>query len=122
MAPMILERDEGRFFERVTNVHPYASEIQTLDLSENSQSVKFGPDCPLPFLNFKRDGLINYVLKPLFGVKTLIRLVKKENINVIRTTYPYGCEPYACLTGRLTNIPFYFSIHTDYEKNDKLTG
>jgi len=34
VASMILERDEGGFFKKVFNVHPYASKTQTFDLNE----------------------------------------------------------------------------------------
>src|SRR4030042_6403399 len=84
VASMILERDEGGFFKRVFNVHPYASRTQTIDLNETHRLIEFGPDYPFSFLNFKGGGLINYLLKPAFVFKRLIRLVKKENIDLIR--------------------------------------
>ena len=122
VAPMILERDEGGFFKRVFNVHPYASKTQTMDLNENHQLIEFGPDYPLPFLNFKGGGLINYFLKPAFLLKTLLHLVKKEHIDVIRATDPYWCGFYAWAVGKMTGIPFCISIHADYDKCYSLDG
>ena len=122
VASMILERDEGGFFKRVFNVHPYASKTQSFDLNGNHQLIEFGPDYPFSFLNFKGGGLINYLLKPAFVFKRLILLVKKENIHVIRATDPYWCGFYAWAVSKLTGIPFCISIHADYDKCYSLDG
>jgi glycosyltransferase involved in cell wall biosynthesis/2-polyprenyl-3-methyl-5-hydroxy-6-metoxy-1,4-benzoquinol methylase len=122
VVSMILERDEGGFFKKVFNVHPYASKTQTLDLNEIHQLIEFGPDYPFSILNFKGGGIINYLLKPIPIIKALADLVKRKHINVIRATDPYWCGFYAWAVSKLTGIPFCVSIHADYEKCYRLSG
>lgn len=122
VVSMILERDEGGFFKRVFNVHPYASKTQTMDLNGKHQLIEFGPDYPFRFLNFRGGGLINYFLKPAFVLKTLLRLLKEEHIDVIRATDPYWCGFYAWASSKLTDIPFCISVHADYDKCYTLEG
>jgi len=122
VASMILERDEGGFFKRVFNIHPYASRTQTVDLDETHRLIEFGPDYPFSFLNFKGGGLINYFFKPPFVLERLIHMVKKENIDMIRATDPYWCGFYAWAVSRSTGIPFCISIHADYDKCYSLVG
>jgi glycosyltransferase involved in cell wall biosynthesis len=119
---MILERDEGGFFKRVFSVHPYASKTQTLNLNETHQLIEFGPNYPFSFLNFKIFEFINYLLKPLPSVKALIRLIRREHIDVIRATDPFLCGFYAWAASKLTGIPFCISIHADYDKRYSLNG
>jgi glycosyltransferase involved in cell wall biosynthesis len=116
VVSMILERDEGGFFKKVFNVHPYASKTQTLDLNEIHQLIELGPDYPFSILNFKGAGIINYLLKPIPIIKALADLVKRKHINVIRATDPYWCGFYAWAVSKLTGIPFCISIHADYDK------
>lgn len=52
----------------------------------------------------------------------MIRLIKKERINVIRATDPYWCGFCAWAVSKITQIPFCISIHADYEKNYQLLG
>lgn len=122
VASMILERDEGGFFKRVFSVHPYASKTQTLNLNETHQLIEFGPNYPFSFLNFKIFKFINYLLKPLPIVKALIRLIRREHIDVIRATDPFLCGFYAWAASKLTGIPFCISIHADYDKCYTLIG
>lgn len=122
VASMILERDEGGFFKKVFNVHPYALKTQTLKLNETHQLIEFGPEHPFSFPNFKFIKLINYLLKPLIVIKALTQLVRREHIDVIRATDPYLCGFYAWTVRRLTGVPFCVSIHTDYDKTYRLSG
>jgi glycosyltransferase involved in cell wall biosynthesis len=119
---MILERDEGGFFKKVFNVHPYASRTQSLDLNETHRLIEFGPDYPLPFLNFKFGKPINYFLKSTSIIKVLTRLIKQEHIDLIRATDPFWCGFYAWAASKFTGIPFCVSIHADYDKCYRLDG
>lgn len=122
VAPMILERDEGGFFKKVFNVHPYASQTQSLNLNETHRLIEFGRDYPFSFLNSNLGKKVNYLFKPLWIVKTLISLVKTEHIDMIRATDPFWCGFYAWMVGRLTGVPFCVSIHADYDKLYQLEG
>lgn len=122
VASMILERDEGGFFKKVFNVHPYASKTETLDLNETHRLIEFGRDYPFSFLNSNLGKKVNYLFKPLWIVKALISLVKTEHIDMIRATDPFWCGFYAWMVSRLTGIPFCVSIHADYGKRYQLDG
>jgi glycosyltransferase involved in cell wall biosynthesis len=122
VASMILERDEGGFFEKVFNVHPYASRTQILELNKTHRLIEFGPDYPFSFLNFRSVKFLNYLLKPLFMVKAIVRLIRREHIDVIRATDPFLCGFYAWAASKLTGVPYCISIHADYDKLYKLDG
>jgi len=122
VASMILERDEGGFFKKVFNVHPYASKTETLDLNETHRLIEFGRDYPFSFLNSNLGKKVNYLFKPFWIVKALISLVKTEHIDMIRATDPFWCGFYAWMVSRLTGIPFCVSIHADYDRRYRLDG
>jgi len=122
VASMILERDEGGFFKKVFNVHPHASQTQTLDLSEVHQLIEFGPDYPFSSLNFKFGKILNYFIKPLSMIKALVHLIRRERVDLIRATDPFWCGFYAWAASKLTGIPFCVSIHADYDKCYRLDG
>jgi glycosyltransferase involved in cell wall biosynthesis len=122
VAPMILERDEGGFFKKVFNVHPYASRTQSLDLNETQRLIEYGPDYPLRFLTSKFGRAINYLLKPAFIIKSVTHIIKREHIDVIRATDPFWCGFYAWAASKLAGIPFCISIHADYDKYYQLNG
>ena len=121
-AFMILERDEGGFFKKVVSVHAYASQTQTMALNETHSVVEFGPDYPFSFLMFKGGGLINYLLKPIPIIRSLAKLIRHNQISLIRATDPFWCGFYGWAASTLTGIPFCVSIHTDYEKYYQMTG
>jgi glycosyltransferase involved in cell wall biosynthesis len=122
VASMILERDEGGFFKKVFNVHPHASQTQTLDLNEVHQLIEFGPDYPFSSLNFKFGKILNYFIKPLSIIKALVHLIRRERVDLIRATDPFWCGFYAWAASKLTGIPFCVSIHADYDKCYRLDG
>jgi len=122
VASIIFERDEGGFFDKVFNVHPYASRTQILELNETHRLIEFGPDYPFSIPNYKFIKFINYLLKPLPIIKALIQLIKREHVDVIRATDPFLCGFYAWAASRLTGVPFCISIHADYDKLYKLNG
>jgi len=122
VAPMILERDEGGFFKKVFNVHPYASQTQSLNLNETHRLIEFGRDYPFSFLNSNLGKKVNYLFKPLWIVNALIFLVKTEHIDMIRATDPFWCGFYAWVVSKLTHIPYCISIHADYNKRYRLAG
>lgn len=120
VASMILERDEGGFFKKVFNIHPHASQTQTLDLNEVHQLIEFGPDYPFSSLNFKFGKILNYFIKPLSIIKALVHLIRLERVDLIRATDPFWCGFYAWAASQWTGIPFCVSIHADYDKCYKL--
>jgi hypothetical protein len=123
VASMILERDEGGFFKKVVSIHPYASQTQTMALNETHTVVEFGPDYPFSFLMFiKGGGIINYLLKPIPIIRSLVKLIRHNQISLIRATDPFWCGFYGWMASTLTEIPFCVSIHADHEKYYKVSG
>jgi len=122
VASMILERDEGGFFKKVLNAHPYASKTQTFDLNETHRLIEFGRNYPFSFLNSNLGKRVNFLFKPASIVKILTSLVRREHIHVIRATDPFLCGFYAWAVSKLTGVPFCVSIHADYDKCYRLDG
>lgn len=123
VASMILERDEGGFFEKVFNFHPYASKTQTLTLNERHRLIELGPDYSCYFSpKYEFGRILNLILRIALIIKTLVSLARREHIGVIRATDPFWCGFYAWVVSRLTGIPFCVSIHADYDKCYRLDG
>jgi glycosyltransferase involved in cell wall biosynthesis len=123
VASMILERDEGGFFEKVFNFHPYGSKTQTLNLNETHRLIELGPDYSCYFSQkYELGRILNLIPRIALTIKTLFSLVRREHIGVIRATDPFWCGFYAWVVSRLTGVPFCISIHADYDKCYRLDG
>lgn len=120
VAGMILERDEHGFFDRVVTVHPIADRSQIIDLTpvhrliECDLGLALGPDASW----WSRVWASARALVLLGG---LVRLVRRERIDIIRANDPYLMGLLAYAVARLTRRHFCVSIHTDYDKNFELT-
>lgn len=119
VTEMILERDEGGFFKHVHTTHFPTPRSQQWRLSSRHTVVEIGPE-PLDRLRIPRT-----IFKALYFLKilwVLARLVRSENVTLIRATEPCLRGLVALLLGRLARIPWCVSIHADYDVCYGLAG
>ena len=99
---MILERDEGGFFERVITIHPLTPTTRTIDLNETHRVYELG------------GRLQPFRLWRVF--KDAVRIAKDERINLVRATDAYLMGLMAWWVARAQRVPFCVSVHADYAK------
>lgn len=99
---MILERDEGGFFERVVTVHPLAPIARTIDLNETHRVYELGGSLS-PFRLWRT-------------FQDAVRIAKDERVNLVRATDAYLMGLMAWWVARAQRIPFCISVHADYGK------
>lgn len=99
---MILERDEGGFFERVITVHPLTPIARTIDLNETHRVYELGGSLS-PFRLWR-------------AFRAAARIAKDERVNLVRATDAYLMGLMAWWVARAQRIPFCISVHADYAK------
>jgi glycosyltransferase involved in cell wall biosynthesis len=118
---MILDRDEGGFFERVVTVHPLASRTRTIDLGPVHRIYEFS----LGRKPSRRGlGIVTLAVAPirLTGVLlAMIRIARNERVNLVRATDPYLMGLLGWVVSRSLGIPFCVSLHADYDTRFRLT-
>lgn len=116
---LILDRDEGGFFERVVTVHPLAFHDRIVDLNATHRIYEFsaGRAANPPTIS----GLVTLPLRLAALVPRLLRIVREERIDLIRATDAYVMGLLAWIASRAVGIPYCVSIHADYEKCFTLT-
>jgi glycosyltransferase involved in cell wall biosynthesis len=117
---LILERDEGGFFDRVVTVHPLARQEAVVDLNATHRIYEFWAG------NRAHEPTFGSVLRVIFfvprAVLRLRRIIKTERIQLIRATDAYVMGLLAWAASRICRIPFCVSIHADYPKRFALTS
>lgn len=104
---MILERDEGGFFERVVTVHPLTPMARTIDLNGIHRVYELGGRLrPLALWRAFRDA---------------VRIAKDERVDLVRATDAYLMGLMAWWVARARRIPFCVSVHADYAKRFALS-
>lgn len=119
---MILDRDEGSFFERVVTVHPFASKTQVVALNNVHVVHEFFHDVSGDKTRFRIIRWFNfagYIMKLVRRVRSILR---KEGIDIVRSTDPYWTGFIGWLVTRVPRLPFCVSIHADYDKRYELAG
>lgn len=119
---MIIDRDEDGFFKRCVTVHPLTQRTQTIDINETHVIHEIGFDL-IP--GSHRHKLLRYLQVPLHFFRILRicgRLVREEQVDLIRATDPYWMGFFALLVARKRGLPFCVSIHSDYDKRFELDG
>jgi glycosyltransferase involved in cell wall biosynthesis len=116
---MILERDEGGFFERVVTVHPLAMQDRVIDLNAVHRLYEFDAGTYLTPARIR--GLLALPFRLVSIVRSLLRIVHEERIDVIRATDVYVMGMLAWIVARLGRIPFCVSIHAPYDERFALT-
>lgn len=120
---MILERDEGGFFERVVTVHPFAERTRKVDMSDTHVVLEFALPQVKQGRFFRPLGWLRFSIQ-LIRLAVRIRLIMgKERIDIIRANDPYYAGLLGWMASRLPpRRPFCVSIHADYEKRYELDG
>jgi len=120
---LILERDEGRFFDNILTLHPFTKNNKTILLKENNKIIEYGWKSKSNFLN-------NFLIAKIFGTLSILFkllfvfpfIIKKEKISIIRATDPYYMGLIGLYYSKLLKIPLVVSVHSDYEKRFILDG
>ena len=120
---LILERDEGDFFETVLTLHPFTKNDNVVNLTTNNKVIEYG-------WKFNKNYLNNFLIIKIFGTLIILFklafvfpfLIKKEKISIIRATDPYYMGLIGLCYSKLLNIPFVVSVHSDYDMGEKLGG
>lgn len=120
VAPLITERDEGGFFERVVTVHPSARATRVIDLAPHQRLYEYR-EWFLPFgERLKPLRYAHHFIHMLRMTWVIWRLLRTERIDLIRANDPAFTGLLAYLVTRLKTLPFCVSLHADYEKRFEL--
>ena len=118
---MIAERSEGGYFGRVISIHPLAKKSRVLKIGENHHLIEFGFDY-FPFGS--KSKLLRLLYSPGYVLRSaylMSRLIKNENVDVVRASDPYWAALITWLALKIsTGIPFIISIHADWDKRHEL--
>lgn len=110
----LTQNEEGGYFDHVYTIHPFEPTSQTVQLSDRSTFIEYGTErySRLKELEFKytRGALI---LWDFFHL--LVNLVRKENINIIRSNHPFINGLIVLICSKLTNTPSCVSIRADFD-------
>lgn len=123
VTDMILQRDEGGFFDKVFTLHPFTKNNKVIKLKENNIVFEYGWKSSFDFLNrFKITKIIG-TLKILFKLAFIFPFqIKKEKISIVRATDPYYMGLIAFYYSKILKVPFVVSVHSDYDKGAELGG
>ena len=117
---MIFERDENGFFGKVITVHPFAKHTRVIILDEVHQVHEIGFDLIPGAARFRALKYLQAPLHFLRVVRTIIRLVKDFEIDLLRGNDPFWMGFFAYLGSRLCKVPYCVSIHADYDRRIEL--
>lgn len=116
---MVLERDEGGFFERVVTVHPFTRKRQVIRLNDVHQVCELGGIGPGPWL-WRQVRLGGHFLGV---VREIVRLVDSQRIDIIRSTDPYWMGIIGiCVRLLRPDVKTCVSIHAEYDNRYSLDG
>ena len=113
---LLLQYDEGGFFEKVILVSPYMRRDRVIQLSDRHVFVEIGSRLP---------PMLRWLGAPVHVVRVIMRcarIARRECISVIRATEPTLCGFIAWASARFVGIPYCVSLHADYDKRFELDG
>ena len=119
---MIIDRDEGGFFERVVTVHPFASNPQIVKLNDVHVVHEFAYGHSKAGRKFRTVRWANSVIYLLRLIRRVQGLIRNERIDLVRSTDPYWISFIGWSVTRILRRPFCVSIHADYDKRYELAG
>lgn len=119
---MILDRDEGGFFERVVTVHPFASKTQVVRLNDVHVVHEFAYSHSRGRRKFRTIRWANSVIHLMRLIRRVQGLIRNERIDLVRSTDPYWAGLIGWSVTRIMRRPFCVSIHADYDKRYELAG
>lgn len=117
---MILERDEGGFFERVVTVHPLGSHQRTIDLDAVHRIHEFalGRALGSGVSSVRARLTAPFMLLTVFHA--VVRIARAERINLVRANDPYLMGLLGWRVSRKLGVPFCVSVHAAYAKSFEL--
>ncbi len=120
VIPLILERDEGGYFERVVTVHPIAQTTRRLDLNTVHRIEE---------MHLSRPSWLPHALlwawAPIYLLGVILRvhrLMREERIDIVRATDPAFMGLIGWIATRIPRRRFCVSLHADYDKRFTLDG
>jgi len=121
VLPMISDREEGGYFDMVYSIHPFVSPTQTIRISDKNILIEYGTERydGLRKSGFKYTALL-LVSWGLLSFST--KLIRKENISIVRSTAPHPAGLIGLICSKLTGVPFCVSIHADYDQRYKISA
>ena len=117
---MIFERDENGFFGKVITVHPFAKHTRVIVLDEVHQVHEIGFDLIPGAARFRALKYLQAPLHFLRVVRTIVRLIKDFEIDLLRGNDPFWMGFFAYLGSRFCKVPYCVSIHADYDRRIEL--
>lgn len=122
VAWMILERDEGGYFDHVYTVHflLHSPHSQTVVLNEQHTVIEFG----LRLYFLRRTGFFYtcLALNAFLFLCQIGKLIERERISIIRAQDPHLNGILGLILERFTGCPCAISIHADYDKRYEIAG
>jgi glycosyltransferase involved in cell wall biosynthesis len=116
---MIADRDEGGYFDFVYTIHPFISPTQTIEISDKNILTEYGTE---RYSRLKDKGLkyASFTLILWSLIAFTVSLIRKKDINIIRSTSPHLAGLIGLICSKLTRTPFCVSIHADYDLQYKI--
>ena len=119
VADAILYRDLDGYFDHVYTVHFPALRDRVVQLSLRHTILEFSQ---YHFSSLRAFPMMNLIASEARYLFSLLRLVKTEEISVIRAQDPYIQGANAFFLSKITGIPFLISVHSNYDLTRRSTG
>lgn len=121
VSRMILERDEGGYFERVVTIHPTALHNRIFDLNSVHRVYEFAAATALREDSARPLRVLAAPFELLAVLRRVLRIVREERVHMIRATDAYFIGLMALVVARIAGLPFCISLHADYDKRFALS-
>jgi glycosyltransferase involved in cell wall biosynthesis len=108
--------DENGFFSKVILMSPYIRKDCIIKISKSIEMREFG---------WGNIGRVSRMFAPIHLLRFLwvaYKLIRHNNIGLIRATEPSLCGFLAWTVSRLSNTPYCISLHADYDQRYRLDG
>jgi glycosyltransferase involved in cell wall biosynthesis len=120
VVDIIRDFEEAGFFSAVTTIFPLARRSMRVSLAANQEVVQYGYDA-IPGATLHR--AIRLALAPLLVLRVAVmvrRLVRAQQISVVRATDPYWCGLLGWLATIGTPTAFCVSLHANWDDRHRL--
>ena len=119
VLPMILERSEEGFLERVFTLHPAAQHERVVEMAPGNTVVELYRKGRSQRGLWSTIGLFINLCRAVYRACAICR---REEIDFIRAQDPYYCGLIGWLAATICRLPFCISIHADYDQRFALDG
>jgi glycosyltransferase involved in cell wall biosynthesis len=127
----VICRDLNGFFDHVWTVHPFATMVTSESWSDTygrAEWHKVGSRHTFiegkvgRFSILKCAGVLNFLFSQVDLLFSLLKLIRKERIGVIRVGEPHYNAILGWILSRLAGIPLLIRVGSDHELNYKVSG